>query len=160
MRPCCSSAVGGRSFPVGPFEGSLFSNGFVQLVSISGGAIVVGNPPVKNKMSAPAIVQPALLSAFRNMANPLYAAASSDRAASAVARMLNANMQIPAKISPPEKKRTSQIGLRAITVSMNGMVQSFHCHPCQNPPSHRVTKNANPSDHHHPIAPIGKRVGM
>src|SRR5579883_2587747 len=74
MRPCCSSSVGGFSFPVGPFAGSLFSNGFVQLVSISGGATVVSRPPMKNSASDPATAHPALLSALWNMLRLLLAA--------------------------------------------------------------------------------------
>jgi len=35
--------------------------------------------------------------------------------------MLYANMTIPEKIITPEQRRTSQMGLSALTVSMNGM---------------------------------------
>ena len=48
--------------------------------------------------------------------------------------MLYANITIPRKIIVPEKKRTSQIGFSAFTVSMNGIAGLFHCQPCQKPP--------------------------
>ena len=46
-----------------------------------------------------------------------------------VARMLYANRTMPVNIRMPEKKRTSQTGFSAITVSMKGMAQLFHCQP-------------------------------
>src|SRR5207248_5954992 len=61
-----------------------------------------------------------------------------------VARMLNMKVVIPANIKIPEKKRTVQTGFSATTVSMNGIEGLFHCHPCQKPPSQRVTKNPSP----------------
>src|SRR5579871_1378422 len=55
---------------------------------------------------------------------------------------------MPQKIITPEKKRTSQTGCRATTVSMNGIEGLFHCQPCQNPPSHSVTKKPRPPTMH------------
>jgi len=36
------------------------------------------------------------------------------------------------------------MGFKAMTVSMKGMFQLFHCQPCQNPPNHSVVKNPRP----------------
>ena len=49
------------------------------------------------------------------------------------------NTKVAMNISTPEMNRTSQMGFRAMTVSMKGICQLFHCQPCQKPPSHRVT---------------------
>ena len=58
--------------------------------------------------------------------------------------MLKTNSTIPEKIMTPEKKRTSQTGFSATTVSINGIDGLFHCQPCQKPPSQSVTKKPRP----------------
>src|SRR5205085_7757157 len=86
-RPLSSISVYGRSLPVGPFDGSLFSNGLDQLLSTSGGTTVVSRPPMKKKMSAATTKPMALLSVFCNMSvllpsrrgGPTYFCRPSDR---------------------------------------------------------------------------------
>lgn len=57
---------------------------------------------------------------------------------------LNLGNEVGHDLLAIHKKRTSQTGLRATTVSMKGMDTLFHCQPCQKPPSHRVTKKPRP----------------
>src|SRR5208337_3710935 len=69
-RPLSSSSVYGRSLPVGPLLGSLFSNGLDQLLSTIGGTTVVSRPPMKKKMSAATTKPMALLSVLPSMCSP------------------------------------------------------------------------------------------
>ena len=56
-----------------------------------------------------------------------------------------------------ERNRTIHTGLRATTVSMNGMDGLFHCQPCQNPPSQRAVNIAEAADEEEPEAPVSSR---